>query len=118
MEFHREKELLNLIKRTVDKRPSNKNLTVLDADGTLWPEDTNHILLERQLKQNQIKFQELLGLEYQTHRYKLCKAFGSKTVWLDSGAIEVGRQKSFQTKAFTCFPFSKILVGTLKKAKI
>ena len=78
MKFHKEEELLNLIKGAVGKRSPGKNLAVLDADGTLWPEDANQVLLSYQVKKDKKKFQELFDISYQAYRYRLCETFMRK----------------------------------------
>ncbi|MCZ0931751.1 MAG: haloacid dehalogenase-like hydrolase [Oligoflexia bacterium] len=115
MKFHREKELLNLIKRAVDKRPSGKNLAVLDADGTLWPEDANHILLDYQIKKNKKKFQELLGIDYQTHRHKLCEVFVQKQSGLTLEQFKSKGREAFKQNPLHVFPFQRLLLDYLKK---
>ena len=114
MKFHKEKELLSLIKITVEKRPPGKNLAVLDADGTLWPEDANHILLTHQIKKNKKKFQQLLANDYQTHRYKLCEAFIQKQAGLSLEEFQSECQTALKQNALNVFPFQRLLLEYLK----
>ena len=115
MKFHREEELLSRIKRAVKNRPSNKNLAVLDADGTLWPEDANHILLDYQVKKDKKKFQNLLDTEHHTHRYKLCEEFVQKQSGLTLDQFQSLARKALEQKPLNIFPFQRLLLDYLRK---
>ena len=118
MRFYREEELLNLIKKAVSQRQPDKNLAVLDADGTLWPEDANHILLEHQLKKNgksAQKLSRLLNIDYQSHRYKLCEAFIQSQAGLSLTEFKSEGRQAFTKKPLHVFPFQRSLLKFLKQ---
>ncbi|MDE0092529.1 MAG: haloacid dehalogenase-like hydrolase [Oligoflexia bacterium] len=115
MNFYREKELLNVIKTAIDKRPAGKNLAVLDADGTLWPEDANHVLLSCQIKHDKKKFQDLLDIDYQAHRYKLCQAFIQRQSGLALEEFKSEGREAFRQNPLHVFPFQRLLLEYLTK---
>ena len=118
MKFQKEEENLHQIKKAVTQRPKNKNLAVLDADGTLWPEDANHILLEHQIKKSQKKFQnlsELLEIEYQTQRYKLCEAFIQRQAGSSLDQFKEDSQEALAQNPLHVFPFQRHLLSFLKE---
>ena len=118
MTFYRETELLNQIKKTVAQRPPDKNLAVLDADGTLWPEDANHILLEYQTAKNKENFEklhELLEIDYQSHRYKLCEAFIQRQAGKTLTEFQSEARTAFTKKPLHVFPFQRLLLDYLKQ---
>ena len=114
MKFHREEELLNRIKKAVKKRQPSKNLAVLDADGTLWSEDANHILLDYQVKKDKKKFETLLDIEHQTHRYKLCEDFVQRQSGLTLDEFQSLAGKALEKKPLNVFPFQRLLLDYLK----
>ena len=118
MKFYKEAELLNRIKKAVAQRPPDKNLAVLDADGTLWPEDANHILLDYQIKKNKEKFQqlhELLDRDYQTQRYKLCSAFVQRQSGSTLAQFKAESREALKQKPLSVFSFQRHLLEFLKK---
>ena len=115
MQFYREEELLNLIKKAVDQRAQNKNLAVLDADGTLWSEDVNHILLNYQIKKNEKKFKELLNIDYQTQRHKLCEVFLKKQSGTNLEDFKSQSKQALKESGLNVFPFQKKLLSYLQK---
>ena len=118
MKFHKEEELLNLIKKAVIQRPSDKNLAVLDADGTLWSEDANHILLEYQTAKDKKNFQnlhELLELDYQSHRYKLCEAFVERQAGKSLMEFQSDSREALEKKSLHVFPFQRHLLNFFKE---
>ena len=114
MKFHKEEKLLSFIKTAVEKRPPGKNLAVLDADGTLWPEDANHNLLIYQIEKNKKKFQHLLTDDYQTHRYKLCEAFIQKQAGFTLKEFQSECWTALKQNPLHVFPFQRLLLERLK----
>ena len=115
MKFHKEEELLSQIKKAVKKRPASKNLAVLDADGTLWSEDANHILLEYQIQKDKKKFENLLNIENQSYRYKLCEDFVQKQSGLTLAEFQALARQALEQKSLNVFPFQQQLLDYLKK---
>ncbi|MBC6415322.1 MAG: haloacid dehalogenase-like hydrolase [Bdellovibrionales bacterium] len=116
MKFKREKQLLDKIKKFVDQRSSDQNVAVFDADGTLWFEDTNQILLNYQLKRDREKFKELLTDDYQClNRDKLCEEFAKKQAGLSLSEFQEQAQASLKQSPLNIFPFQKKLLLYLKK---
>ena len=116
MSFKRENDLLDLIKKSVDERAVEKDTAVFDADGTLWLEDANQVLLNYQLKRNRQKFEEFLEDYYQHfHRHLLCELFARKQAGLFLKEFQDQARASLEESPLHVFPFQKKLLSYLKR---
>jgi len=123
LKFNNQDQLLEFIKKAVSQRnPEEDSIAVFDADGTLWQEDANQILLDYQIEQEQKdkkrkkNFVELLKNYYQRHhRDKLCELFLKKQTGLSLTEFQSQSQKALSQTSLTVFPFQKELLKYLKK---
>ena len=132
MKFKQQDQLLNKIKQVVLHRTSEEQHAVFDADGTLWLEDANQILLDYQIqkeKENSFKklansnpsvksqnFQELLKDYYQIdHRHELCQSFLKKQAGFSLAEFQAQVEKALSQQALTVLPFQRELLAYLKK---
>ncbi len=117
MRFQNENTLFHLLKERIDKRPSSHNLAALDADGTLWPEDANDILLSYEARKGLRDLQDLLNPDYYTeaNRHKLCELFAMRQAgWTLSEFKQICLDALKETPLHP-FPFQKALLQYLKK---
>ena len=135
MKFKNQGQLLDTIKKAVHERNhKEEQIAVFDADGTLWQEDANQILLnyqivqEKQLDQksqtrknkqtNQElgKFSDLLSDYYQKyHRHELCESFMKKQAGLSFAEFQDQSEKALAETPLTVFPFQRELLTYLNK---
>ena len=117
MEFHKEDQLLNLLKDQIDKKHPSKNLVALDADGTLWPEDANNVLLQYQIKKGLRDLSDLLSSYYQNdgNRYKRCEIFAEKQAGFKLGEFRSYCLSALKEQPLHVFPFQKKLLRYLKQ---
>ena len=96
MKFKNQNRLLDLIKKTVDERTQKESIAVFDADGTLWQEDVNQILLDYQIE---------LEKEFQVSSSSHFKEFfqgENQEFQKNKQAIPVNSKKSFNfVESFT-----------------
>ena len=116
MKFKNEDAIIKSIKKAVSKRPENKDIAVFDADGTLWAEDINHILLNYQIQQNKTHFKELLSDFYQkNHRKKLCSSFVKKQAGLPLCEFRSQSRSALSQNPLHVFGFQRLLLKELKR---
>ena len=137
MNFKNQDQLLDLVKKAVDKGILESQVAVFDADGTLWKEDANQLLLDYQIKQdkqaqktdpnklenpsrkNSGNFEDLLSDHYQKfHRHELCELFAKKQAGLSYAEFQSQAEKALDQTPLTVFPFQKELLVYLKKQNI
>ena len=117
LKFQNEEQLLNLLKNQIDKRALSKNLVALDADGTLWPEDINNILLKYEIKKDLRDLNALLSLCYQKEekRYKRCELFAQKQAGFTLEEFRSYCLEALKENPLYVFPFQKKLLKYLKQ---
>jgi len=117
MKFYNEKELLNLLKKQIKQRPSSKNLVALDADGTLWPEDANDILLSYEMRRGLRDFKDLLNPDYhkEVNRFKLCEIFSERQAGWTLDEFKYHCLEALKETPLHVFPFQRALLQYLKQ---
>ena len=116
MKFQNEKLLLNRLKRLVDQSPKAQNMAVLDADGTLWPQDANDILLDYEIQQG-MDFKPLFSprLQGEARRAKRCERFASLQAGLSLAEFRGLCIEALSQKRLDVFPFQEELLRHLKQ---
>lgn len=116
LKFHREEEWLTQLKDSIDKHSSPGDFAVLDADGTLWPEDANDILLNYQIRENLRDVKDLMDSYYRQegHRYLLCENFAKRQKGWSIEEFQFHARKALKEKPLHVFPFQKKLLDHLK----
>ena len=116
MRFYKEKFLLSQLKNQIDKAPAGC-LAALDADGTLWPEDANDILLDYEQKKALRDFKNLLDPYYreESHRKELCELFAKGQAGWRLEEFRFYCREALREKPLNPFPFQKNLLEHLKK---
>ena len=115
MKFKNEDQLVQRIKKAVANRPSAKNIAVFDADGTLWFQDINDILLTYQIQQRPDHFKELLSDKYQKDRSLLCETFAKKQAGMFLSEFRFQSRLALSQSPFHVFDFQRKLLAELKK---
>ena len=117
MTFQDEEKLLSQLKDQIDQRPPERNLAAFDADGTLWPEDANDILLHYEIKKGLRDFKDLLTPYYQSgaHRHKLCALFAQRQAGFSLKEFKFHCREALKDNPLHPFPFQKKLLGYLKQ---
>ena len=117
LKFQNEKELLNLLKKRIDQRAPSKNLVALDADGTLWPEDANDILLSYEMRKNLRDFKDLLNPYYHklANRFKLCELFSERQAGWTLKEFKYHCLEALKETPLHVFPFQEALLQYLKQ---
>lgn len=116
MRFQNEKLLLNRLKGYVDRRSQPYNLAVFDADGTLWPEDVNDILLDYEIQKG-MDLKPLLSdrLKGEGMRATRCRLFASLQAGLSLKEFKGFCVEALSRKRLHVFPFQKELLEHLKQ---
>ena len=117
LKFQKEEQLLSKLKDKIDKRASFKNLAVFDADGTLWPEDANNILLKYQIKKGLRDLKDLLKPLYRNegNRYRRCELFVERQAGLKLQEFKFYCLEALKESPLHIFPFQKELLKYLKQ---
>ena len=117
MKFQNEDKLLNLIKDQVDKRPPFKDIAVLDADGTLWPEDANDILLRYEIRKKLRDFEDILAAYYRKagHHHKFCELFAQRQAGWTPEEFKFHCSEALKEEPLHVFSFQKALLQYLKQ---
>lgn len=117
LKFKNEKHLLNALKDQIDKKHPSKKIASLDADGTLWPEDANNILLQYQIKKGLRDLSHLLDLYYQNdnNRYRRCEIFAEKQVGFKLEEFQFHCLEALKENPLHIFPFQRELLRYLKQ---
>ena len=118
MRFHNEKFLLRGLKKSIEGRPSSQNLAVLDADGTLWPEDVNDILLDYEIQTGQSNSKQLETLpagDDEAERAKRCALFASLQAGFSLEEFKALCLEALKQTPLRVFPFQRDLLGHLKQ---
>ena len=117
MNFQNENKLLNLIKEQVDKRPSSKDIAVLDADGTLWPEDANDVLLHYEVRKKLRNFKDILNSYYhkEGYHYKFCELFAQRQAGWTLEEFKSHCLEALREDPLHVFSFQKTLLQYLKQ---
>ena len=115
--FHNEEKLFDCLKKQIEEKDCYDQFVALDADGTLWPEDANNILLEYQITKGFQDLKEFLKPDYQveTHRYKRCELFVQRQKGLTLEAFQSYCLKALQKKPLHVFPFQIRFLQYLKQ---
>ena len=110
--------LLNNIKQSLASLPktSQEAFSVFDADGTLWPQDINHILLEYLEKHKLRSVQDLLSSQFadSENRWKRCQFFAERQAGFSLEEFQHHCRCALEANPLTLFPFQKNLIEFLK----
>ena len=119
MYFRNENQLLDQIKNQIELQYSNKDFAVMDADGTLWYEDVNHILLKYQIKKG-FDLSDLLSPFYRkgSHRHRRCEIFAQKQSGLKLEDFLIHCRSALKENPLHVFSFQKKLLKYLKEKGI
>ena len=90
-------------------------MAVFDADGTLWTQDINHILLTYQVQQRPEHFKELLTDRYQQNRSLLCETFAKKQAGRLLPEFRSQSRLALSQNPLHVFDFQRELLAELKK---
>lgn len=117
MEFQREEELLNRIKAQLDKKESQGPLAAFDADGTLWAEDANDILMGYERRESLRDLKDLLDPAYQKEgmRYKRCQIFAERQAGFFLEEFREHCRQALKESPLHVFSFQKKLLKFLKE---
>lgn len=117
LKFQKEEQLLNKLKDKVDNRAPFKNLVAFDADGTLWPEDANSILLEYQIKKGLRDLKDLLSPIYcnEGNRYRRCELFAERQAGFKLQEFKNYCLEALRENPLHVFSFQKKLLKYLKQ---
>ena len=117
MKFQQEEKLLDLLKEQIDSTFPSKKIAALDADGTLWPEDTNNILLQYEIKNGLRDLADLLSPFYQNegNRYKRCELFAERQAGFKFQEFKTYCLEALNESPLHVFPFQRELIKYLKQ---
>lgn len=117
MKFQKEEQLLSKLKNKIDNKDPVKNLAVFDADGTLWPEDANNILLEYQIKKDLRDLKDLLNPIYrdEENRYRRCELFAERQAGFKIQEFKNYCLEALRESPLHVFPFQRELLKYLKQ---
>ena len=117
MRFQQEEKLLNRLKNQIDKRLLSKKFAAMDADGTLWPEDANNILLNYEMQKGLRDLSDLLDPSYrnETNRYKRCELFAKRQAGWTLKELKFHCLEALKEKPLHVFAFQKKLMRYLKQ---
>ena len=92
-------------------------LAVFDADGTLWMQDANHLLLDYQLENNLRDLRDLLDPIWkdEKHRGERCGEFVRRQAGLSLQDIEQQFREVLKREPFEIFSFQKDLMSHFKE---
>ena len=117
--LQKKKELLEEIKKKILQASQGKKvlISIFDADGTLWPEDINHIFLDYLEKTNLRKVKDLLSDKYSddTQRSKRCSIFAERQQGFRIEEFKEHLNKALDACMPSCFSFQKELFHFLKQ---
>ena len=118
MKFRNESLYLEQLQLKVKERVKGKGsfLVALDADGTLWPQDVNHILLDYQEENSLLKTKDLLSsYKEDDKRIERCKEFARRQAAFSFLEFQSQCQKALKQKPLEVFPFQRKLFSFLKE---
>ena len=121
MEFQNEKHLMNQLKNHLKNIAKKGDFAAFDADGTLWFEDANQILLDYQLAQGLREgLREVLDPQYREEslRHKRCQLFAEKQAGLGLPEFRSQCRAAFKAKPLQLFRFQKELLEYLKQLEL
>jgi len=116
LKFKNQDELLERIKKSLPQHcGSEECVAVFDADGTLWEEDANQILLDYQRERfKNRKFEDLFADYYQKyHRHELCELFLKKQEGFSLSEFQDQSEKALDISPLSVFPFQRELLNCL-----
>lgn len=110
---------LNLIKEKIEKllKKEEPSFAVFDADGTLWTQDVNNLLLNHQIEHNLRDLKDLLHSMYESekHRKERCREFVRRQAGFSPKEIKRQLRTALKTQPFTVFPFQIELMRYFKE---
>ena len=108
--------LLTEIQNKIEKETHPPLFSVFDADGTLWKEDANNILLNYEEKYKLRKVSYLMNRKFtpNTERGKRCQQFTCEQAGFTLEEFRHHCQKALKEEPLTPFPFQKKLLQYLK----
>ena len=120
MKFKQELILLGNIKKQVDKEIESQSIAVFDADGTLWPEDANDLLLNYQENHKLRKHSDLLSYEYKhgKNRSNRCKEFACRQKGFSLEEFRAQSRQVLKENSLQVFSFQRDLLKFLKQKNI
>ncbi len=120
LKFKQEKILLDKIKKQVEENLEPQSFAVFDADGTLWPEDVNNLLLDYQETHNLRSHSDLLEEKYKEGkgRYNRCREFASRQEGFSLEEFKIQSRQVLEKTPLQVFTFQKKLLKFLKEKEI
>lgn len=110
---------LTLIKEKIENllRREESSFAVFDADGTLWAQDVNNLLLNHQIENNLRDLKDLLHPMYEAegHRKERCREFVRRQAGFSPEDIKQQLREVLKTRSLTVFPFQIELMRYFKK---
>ena len=121
MGFKNEQKILNQIKHKLKEglEKGAAPLVVLDADGTLWPEDINHILLHYQQVNHLLEVADLLSsYKSDTERVNRCMKFAERQSAFSVEEFKKQCREVLDKTPVNVFSFQKNLISFLKEKEM
>lgn len=108
--------LLTEIQNKIEQEARSPLFSVFDADGTLWKEDANNILLNYEEKYKLRKVAYLMNRKFtpNTERGKRCQQFTCEQAGFTLEEFRHHCRKALKETPLTPFPFQKKLLQYLK----
>ncbi len=119
MKFKQEDILLDRVKEQMSKHLEPQSIAVFDADGTLWLEDVNHLLLHHQEKYHLRKHSDLLDERYKMQDRSLrCKEFARRQEGFSLEELKSQIHQVLEENPLQVFSFQNKLLHFLKEKNI
>lgn len=113
---------LTSIKEKTEELLNSKesSFVVFDADGTLWAQDVNNLLLNYQIKNNLRDLKDLLHPVYEEEdrRKERCKEFVRRQAGFSPEDIRQQMREALEIKPLTVFPFQIELMRYFKEKRL
>lgn len=107
------------IKNKAEKflKKGEPSFAVFDADGTLWMQDVNNLLLNHQLENRLRDLKDLFHPMYENekHRSKRCEEFVRRQAGFSPQEIKEQLREALKAQPLTVFPFQQELMRHFKE---
>jgi len=115
LKFKQEDILLKQIKQELQLHLQPKSLACFDADGTLWAEDANDLLLQYQETHNLRNYSDLPSADYKENRLNRCKAFASRQAGFLLDELKAQIHQVLDETPLHVFPVQRKILNHLKQ---